>query len=299
LHGKELSYNNLVDGEAAVEAAKELAGTNGAVVIKHTNPCGFATGATMADAMEAAWSGDIVSAFGSVIAVTGKVDIKAAQVLKGRFVEILIAPEFSDDALEFLKNKSKDLRILKIPQLDGGEIEPVMHRPLIGGVLQQDRDLILTKEWKSVTKTVFPGTKKELAEFTCKACKHTKSNAIVLGYEYSPGFYMVLGMGAGQPNRVDSLRKLSVTKAMENIQRMHKDCNSAKELKDFENQVLSEAVLASDAFFPFDDTVKHAGEYNIRYIVQPGGSKRDNEVIDTCDSLGISMVFTGARHFRH
>jgi len=302
LHGKELSYNNYVDGDAALEAVKELSGTPGVAVIKHTNPCGYATGKTLAEAFEAAWQGDTVSAFGSVIAVTQSVDMKTAELLKGRFVEVLIAPDYDADALEFLRSKSKDLRLLKLkhpmtkPGIGGG----VSLRQMGGGLLVQDRDVALASNWFTPTERAFPEDKQRLAEFGVKACKHVKSNAIVLVREYAPGQFAVLGMGAGQPNRIDSLRKLAMTKACENIQALYgTDKVYGKSPQEFQSQMLSEVVLISDAFFPFADTVEIAAQSGIKYIVQPGGSKRDEEVISACDQYGIAMTFTGMRHFRH
>ncbi len=293
LHGKELSYNNIVDGDAAIEAVKELAGVPGAAVIKHTNPCGFATGATLAQALGAAWSGDPVSAYGSVIAVTETVDAQTAQVLAGRFVEILIAPDFTEDGLRFLKEKSAQIRILKVGDLGRKKEERFVYKHVVGAMLRQDRDVVECERWDTVTREQFPAGKAPLARFTWKACKHTKSNAIVLGQEYAPGVYRVVGMGAGQPNRIDSLKKLCVTKAKENF------ASEGKDEKDNFEREFSGLVLASDAFFPFADTVDEAHKAGIRYIVQPGGSKRDNDVIDTCNKYGIAMVFTGTRHFRH
>ncbi|MEE3341075.1 MAG: IMP cyclohydrolase, partial [Hallerella sp.] len=155
LHGKELSYNNIVDADAALEMAREFSDSNAIVIVKHMNPCGLATGETLLEAMEAAWAGDPVSAFGSVIASTRKVDLATAQFLKGRFVEILLAPAFDDDALEFLKNKSKDIRLLEV-----GEIKKAtrckVYKHVIGGMLVQDRDVDTYEKFETVTKAQFP-----------------------------------------------------------------------------------------------------------------------------------------------
>jgi len=297
LGGKELSYNNIVDGDAALEAVKELAEAPAASVVKHMNPCGYATGATVAEALEAAWSGDTVSAFGSVIAVTRPVDINAAKVLAGRFVELLIAPGFSEDALEYLKQKSASLRILKTGDLSAGVKEAHVLKHVTGGMLKQGRDDAVFDRWEAVTKAQFPENKGKLALFANSACKHVKSNAIVLAQEYSPGLNRIVGMGAGQPNRVDSLRKLAVTKAAENIRADYEKRGEAA--PQGVPPEFAELVMASDAFFPFADTIDEANAVGIRYIVQPGGSKRDSEVIEACDRYGIAMVFTGMRHFRH
>lgn len=299
LHGKSMSYNNYVDGEAALEAVKELAGQPGASIIKHTNPCGFATGPTLEAALEAAWEGDPVSAFGSVIAVTEPVTVAAAAVLKGRFVEALIAPAFEPDALEYLQKKSKDLRLLKLCE-PMATAAPGLHlRQVNGGLLVQGRDVGAEEQWNVPTSAFFPEDMLDLANFGIRACKHVKSNAILLVRAYADGAYQVLGMGAGQPNRVDAVRKLALTKARENIQLLYKKANYGVSPNEFESGILKECVLISDAFFPFPDNIHNAAEAGIRYIVEPGGSKRDEEVVSTCDQYGIAMAFTGVRHFRH
>ncbi len=299
LHGKELSYNNLVDADAALESVRDLQDAPAVSVIKHLNPCGYATGTTLSEAFEAAWQGDPVSAFGSVIAVSRKVDLATAERLKGRFVELLIAPAFDADALEYLRKKSKDIRLLDI-----GTMAPPKHRKvykhILGGMLEQDRDVDLFRKWESPTAAKMPEAMRPLAEFTWKACKHVKSNAIVLGYECAPGAYTLVGMGPGQPNRIDSNLKLAQPRARENLGRIagEKGLKGA-EADAFVNEAMGRCVMASDAFFPFDDNVKAAHAGGIRHIVQPGGSLRDPEVIATADKLGVSLTFTGTRHFRH
>ncbi len=300
LHGKEMSYNNYLDGDAALEAVREHCGAPAAVVIKHTNPCGCATGRTLAEALTAAWEGDPVSAFGSVIAVTEPMDLAAAQVLKGRFVEALIAPDFASDALEFLKGKSKDIRLLKLhrPLTPAGP--KTLLRQINGGILAQDADIGDVHHWVVPTETPFPDDLRPLAEFGVKVCKHIKSNAICIVHEYRVGHYALLGMGAGQPNRVDSVRKLAAARAAENIARMYQQSGGyGKTPTEFQHAIMQRAVLVSDAFFPFPDNIQHAAEIGIRFIVQPGGSLRDEEVIAACDRFGIAMAFTGMRHFRH
>ncbi len=299
LHGKEMSYNNYVDGDAALEAVKELAGRPAVAIIKHTNPCGYATGDTLAEALEAAWAGDPVSAFGSVIAATVTVDLAAAEALKGRFVEALIAPDFTPDAVEYLTRKSKDIRLLRLRKPMAAPAPGLHLRQVNGGLLVQDRDIKLSDTWSTPTSAIFPEEMQELAVFGVKACKHVKSNAIVLVRAYKPGSYCILGMGAGQPNRVDSVRKLALTKARENIELLYQNGNYGKSPAEFENEILAQCVLISDAFFPFPDNIHNAAQGGIRYIVQPGGSKRDEEVIAACDQYGIAMVCTGVRHFRH
>ncbi|MCJ7812511.1 bifunctional phosphoribosylaminoimidazolecarboxamide formyltransferase/IMP cyclohydrolase [bacterium] len=320
LHGKEMSYNNIVDGEAALDVVKDLKGQIGVVVIKHTNPCGYATGDTSSEALERAWAGDPISAFGSVIACNSQVDLAFAAFLKGKtvkhigyvvkegkyipqevptkFIEVIIAPEFTPEALELL-SKTRDLRLLQVESLYSGDIEKETYRKITGGMLQMDRDLVLWDKFETVTEKMFDESKKALAAFTTKACKHTKSNAIVLGREYKPNFFQVIGMGAGQPNRVDSLRKLAVTKANENLQIEYDVLKPNVPFETYRLKHFGEMVLASDAFFPFDDTVRAAAEYGIKYIVQPGGSIRDQDSIKACNELGMAMALTGTRHFRH
>ncbi len=298
LHGKELSYNNIVDGDAALEAVKEIAEAPAAAIVKHTNPCGFATGTTLAKALAAAWSGDPVSSYGSVIALSKKVDLAAARFLAGKFVEMLIAPDFDKEALEFLKEKSSMIRLLKVGPLEGIIQEKDTVKHVIGGLLKQDRDLKDYKKWETVTSALFPADKVPCGRFAWKACKHVKSNAIVLAQEYEPAVFKLVGMGAGQPNRVDSLKKLAIPRARENfVAENESDCKDVG--KDNMTNKFKDLVLGSDAFFPFPDNVEEAHAAGIRYIVQPGGSKRDSEVIETCNRYGISMIFTETRHFRH
>ena len=293
LHGKEMSYNNYVDGDGALEAVKDLSGRPGVAVIKHTNPCGYATGDTLAEAFEAAWSGDPISAFGSVIAVTQKVDMETAQCLDGRFVEAIIAPGYDEDALDHLMKK-KNLRILKLNKPMGKALSQRMVKQINGGLLVQDVDVEILEKWEVPTKAPFDESRKELALFGIAAAKHTKSNAIVLVQEYKPGQFRVLGMGAGQPNRVDALRKLSVSKAVENL-KTEKPEITEEEIQ----QIIGQCVFVSEAFFPFADSIDAANEMGAKYIVQPGGSIRDDEVIAACNKYGIAMAMTGMRHFKH
>lgn len=320
LSGKAMSYNNYMDSDAALEAVIELEDQIGVAVIKHTNPCGYATGETVREALERAWAGDPMSAFGSVIACNSPVDMDFAKFLKSKdethigyviqsgqilpqevpskFVEVIIAPDFHRDALEYL-SETKSLRLLKTGDFNRSNQEKNTYRKITGGMLAMSRDLELWDHFETVTRKTFDKDKKELAKFMVKACKHTKSNAIVIGREYRRGFFQVMGMGAGQPNRVDSLRKLAVTKVLENLEIEYQSLKPKESFETYSQKALGEMVLASDAFFPFDDTVREAAEFGIRYIVQPGGSKRDEDSIRACDELGVSMAFTGMRHFRH
>lgn len=298
LWGKQLSYNNYMDMTGAILSVKDLAPAPAVSVIKHANPCGLATGGSIASALRAAWDGDRVSAFGSVIACTGPFDLEAAKFLKGKMVESVIAPEFTEDALEQLKKK-KNIMLLKLDVAGVGKPATPVVRQVLGGMLMQDPDRDVFEKWDIVTKAPFEKNMQTLAEFSMIACKNTRSNAIVLCEEYAPGYYRVLGMGAGQPNRVDSLRKLAATKARENLDITFDETSPGGDRETWVQDRMGKVVLASDAFFPFPDTVEEAASFGIKYIIQPGGSVRDSEVVETADRLGISMVFTGMRHFLH
>jgi phosphoribosylaminoimidazolecarboxamide formyltransferase / IMP cyclohydrolase len=272
LQGKELSYNNIVDLEAAWNLVNEF--TEAACcVIKHTNPCGTATGETLRDAYIKAYEADPVSAFGSVIGLNRVMDAATADELAKLFVEAIVAPGFSADALGILAGK-KNLRLiaLETPEADdpSGRFET---RRISGGVLLQDVDnLLLGPDSKVVTRRQPTDMERRDLEFAWRVVKHVKSNAIVLA---NAG--RTLGVGAGQMSRVDSVR-ISIQKA-------------AAASKD--------AVLASDAFFPFRDGVDAAGKAGVTAIIQPGGSMRDPEVIEAADEYGMAMIFTGLRHFKH
>lgn len=291
LHGKEMSYNNYVDADAALETVRELHAVPAAVVVKHGNPCGAATATTLAEALAQAWEGDAVSAYGSVIALSRPVDLAAAQVLQGRFVEALIAPSFEADALEWLSAKSKMIRLVS---LDAPLAEPAprtVFRQIRGATLHQDADVpsIAPEQWEPVTRAQIPDALRPLAAFGIRMCAHLKSNAILLAHEYRPGLHAILGMGAGQPNRVDAMRKLALPKAAENMERLGLD----------PAETMARTVLVSDAFFPFADNIEAAAAAGVRHIVAPGGSKRDAECIAAADAAGIAMVFTHCRHFLH
>lgn len=298
LHGKALSYNNYVDAESALTIILEFKKDIAVAVVKHSNPCGFATGKTLHDALSRAWDGDPVSSFGSIICMTRKPDVHTLEFLKGKFVELIITPGYDIESLLYLKNKSKDMRILELSMDNGAQLENT-YKYIVGGMLVQSRNRGLFEKWSVVTEHPFPYEKRGLAEFALTACKYTKSNAVVIAREYETGFYQILAIGAGQPNRVDSIRKLAVTKAADNLKLLYEREKPGISEDEFMKSIMSGCVLASDAFFPFDDSIIHSAENNIRYIVSPGGSIRDKEVIATANRLGISLVFTGMRHFLH
>ena len=270
LHGRELSYNNLMDADAAWRTASDFSDTTVSVV-KHANSCGLASRDNIAEAYLAAYEGDTVSAFGGIVAFNRTVTAAAADAMEPVFYEVVIAPDYEPQALEILQKK-RNLRILAIdkqPDTPGYDL-----RPITGGVLVQAADAIEEDPttWTVATqRTPSDAEMKDLA-FAWKAAKHIKSNAIVFAKDLA-----LVGMGAGQPNRVVSVH-LS--------QRASGD--KAKG-----------SVLASDAFFPFADNIELAAEAGITAIVQPGGSIRDDEVIAAADKAGLAMVFTGVRHFKH
>ena len=272
LQGKALSYNNLVDLDGAVGAVLEF-DEPACVVVKHTNPCGVGRDeGSLLTAWERALAGDPVSAFGGIVALNREVDVDVAEGLTGLFLEIVAAPSFSAAAVDVLASK-KNLRVVT---LDAGRLAPRRAvRPTLFGTLVQDADPVISRideAWDVATERAPTADEAVALRFMWRVCKHVKSNAIVLG-----NAERTLGVGAGQMSRVDAVH-LAVRKA---------------------TGLLDGAVLASDAFFPFRDGVDAAAAAGIRAIVQPGGSRRDPEVIDACNEHGIAMVFTGHRHFRH
>ncbi|HEY7327521.1 MAG TPA: bifunctional phosphoribosylaminoimidazolecarboxamide formyltransferase/IMP cyclohydrolase [Gemmataceae bacterium] len=280
LHGKELSYNNLLDLDSALNLVREFS-EPAAVVIKHNNPCGAAIADSLVEAFRKAYEGDPLSAFGGILGFNREVDEATAQEISepNRFVECIIAPGFTDSAFHVLTTRptwKKNVRLLRTGSLDVRRQHSTRrdYRRVDGGLLVQDRDCGSDDfgQLKVVTKR--PPTEEEMRDlrFTWLVCKHVKSNAIVLGKNL-----MVVGVGAGQMSRVDSV-KLSVRKAAERSKG---------------------AVLASDAFFPFRDNVDEAARAGVTAIIQPGGSVRDTDSIQACDEHDLAMVFTGIRHFRH
>ena len=298
LHGKALSYNNILDISGAVASVKELEST-GCVVVKHSNPCGMAMAKNQKTALQKAWQGDPVSAFGSIIAFNTPLALETVKFFeltnkdrsKRKFIEVVIAPEIKPDALEYLQNH-KNLRVVaynpeKLPQNPDFRI-------INGTLLQQDYDDKLYDDLKIVTRNNFKLDKK-LIEFGIKTIKNIKSNSIVIVGE-KDGNYYLMGMGAGQPNRLVAT-ELALNKAKEFIRQ---DFNGkTKDFDEFYNQEIGKAYLISDAFFPFADNVELAAEKGIKHIVQPGGSIRDQSVIDACNAMGVNMIFTGIRHFKH
>jgi phosphoribosylaminoimidazolecarboxamide formyltransferase/IMP cyclohydrolase len=272
LHGKELSFNNIIDLDAALEIVKEFK-EPAASVIKHTNPCGAATNKTLADAYSDALDCDKISAFGSIVGLNREVDFKTAEaIINAGFTECIIAPSYEKKALDILTAK-KNLRLIEVGELKGIEKDYDLKK-VVGGLLMQDRDIfhIEEKDLKVVTKK--RPTKEEIASllFGWKIVKHVRSNAIVLSQATK-----TVGIGAGQMSRVDSM-VIAIMKS---------------------KGLSKGATCASDAFFPKEDAIEEAKRAGITSIIQPGGSIRDEDVIKACDDAGISMVLTGVRHFKH
>jgi phosphoribosylaminoimidazolecarboxamide formyltransferase/IMP cyclohydrolase len=274
LHGKEMSYNNYVDADAAWRAAHDHGDVACVAIIKHANPCGIAVGADVADAHRKAHATDPTSAFGGVIAVNGEVSVAMAEQVAEVFTEVVVAPSYADGALEVLRGK-KNVRLLRLPVAParaGAEL-----RPITGGLLLQQRDLVDAPgddpaSWTLATGDAVPADVLADLAFAWRACRAVKSNAILLAAGGA-----AVGVGMGQVNRVDAA-KLAVVRAGERA---------------------AGSVAASDAFFPFPDGLEVLLEAGVRAVVQPGGSVRDEQVVAAAAAAGVAMYLTGTRHFAH
>jgi phosphoribosylaminoimidazolecarboxamide formyltransferase/IMP cyclohydrolase len=278
LHGKELSYNNLLDLESALSLVQEF-DEPAAVLIKHTNPCGTATSEQLAHAFLRAYEADPVSAFGCIMALNRTVDEATAMAISepGRFVEAIVAPAFCEAALRVLTTRPSwkaNVRLIEVGDLATERDRGWDYRRVTGGLLVQSRDVTADaeSEWRVVTRRQPSADELRDLRFAWKVVKHVKSNAIVLAKERQ-----TIGVGAGQMNRVESV-EIATRKA---------------------GSKAAGSVLASDAFFPFRDGPDLAAKAGIRAMIQPGGSKRDDETIAACDEHDIAMIFTGRRHFKH
>ena len=280
LNGKELSYNNIQDANATLNIAREF-DEPFCVGVKHMNPCGSATGKTIAEAWKKAYEADKTSIFGGIVAANREIDLETAQMLKPIFLEIVMAPSFAPDALELLCTK-KNLRVLKVDMRKDNTVRK-QYVSMNGGMLVQDRDINTKPVSAEQCVTESKPTAEQLAdlEFAWKIVKHVKSNAIVVAKNG-----MTYGVGAGQMNRIGSA-EIALKQAKATLKEEGKD-------------IMTEGlVLASDGFFPFNDCVALAAEYGIKAIVQPGGSIRDEDSVKLADEKGITMLFTGERHFKH
>ncbi len=273
LHGKELSFNNIVDADAAWRVVSDFS-DQAVAVVKHANPCGLAVHRDQAEAYKRAFEGDTVSAFGGIVAFNRPLQVASAEAMRKVFFEVILAPGFEPEALEILKKK-KDLRILEMPAGDRSPGTNMDIKEVSGGLLLQTQDDIeeAPASWKVATER--KPTSKEIEDlaFALKAVKHVKSNSIVLAKDKA-----MVGMGAGQPNRVTSIHLAMRVAGPEKVKG---------------------SVMASEAFFPFSDSVEMAAKGGVTAIVQPGGSIRDQDSIDEANRFNIAMVFTGVRHFRH
>ncbi|PTL58925.1 bifunctional phosphoribosylaminoimidazolecarboxamide formyltransferase/IMP cyclohydrolase [Paraconexibacter algicola] len=272
-HGKQLSFNNLLDLDSATALARDFDEPS-CTIVKHNNPCGAATGATALDAYRAAFECDPLSAFGGVIAINREVDAELAQALHQQFIEVLYAPGYTDEALEILTQK-QNIRILEDQERRRVPLGELQGRQVQGGILVQDRDTIVLDRDTMEVVTERQPTEQEWSDllFAWRVCKHVKSNAIILAQGDR-----TVGIGAGQMSRVDSVRLALEKCRLDSVQG---------------------AVLASDAFFPFADGPALAIEAGVRAVIQPGGSIRDDEVIAAANADGVAMVMTRRRHFRH
>jgi phosphoribosylaminoimidazolecarboxamide formyltransferase/IMP cyclohydrolase len=274
LHGKPLSYNNILDLDAAVETAR-LFDTCVAVAVKHNNPCGVGESAQVDEAVERCLTSDPISVFGGIVATNRGVDRASAEKLSKIFLECVIAPAFSDEALEILKKK-KDLRLLRWPNMIQPSHDSLQFHSVRGGYLVQTEDRVQSwsPQWTIIGEMPSQAIQRDLL-FAWRVCARLKSNAIAIAAEGR-----TMGLGMGQVNRVEAVEHA--------ISRMQKHHSSA-----------APGVLASDAFFPFADSIERIANAGIRWIIQPGGSVRDQEVIDAAKARGVGMVMTSQRHFRH
>ncbi|MBI1920645.1 MAG: bifunctional phosphoribosylaminoimidazolecarboxamide formyltransferase/IMP cyclohydrolase [Geobacter sp.] len=275
LQGKELSYNNIADTDAALECVKQFPEGAACVIVKHANPCGVALGANVLEAYDRAYRTDTESAFGGIIAFNRELDVETARAIVDRqFVEVIIAPKVSQAVIDVVAAK-KNVRLLECGEWPQRPLPRLDLKRVNGGILVQDTDLDLYSELKVATKRA--PTEKEMEDliFTWRVAKFVKSNAIVYGKER-----MTVGVGAGQMSRVNSARIAAI-----------KAEHAGLEVKG--------AVMASDAFFPFRDGIDNAAAAGVTAVIQPGGSMRDEEVIAAANEHGMAMVFTGMRHFRH
>ncbi|HEY7088952.1 MAG TPA: bifunctional phosphoribosylaminoimidazolecarboxamide formyltransferase/IMP cyclohydrolase [Tepidisphaeraceae bacterium] len=275
LHGKELSYINLLDADAALNAVKELA-TPTACIVKHASPCGYATADDLPTAFKNAYLGDPLAAFGGIVALNQRINLATAEAITGidKLLEVIVAPAYDEDALKLLRSRWKNVRLLEVGELGTPDPNELMMHKITGGFLVQQRDLLGVDDssWKVVTTRKASENEMRDLKLAWLACKHVKSNAIVIAKDR-----MTVGIGGGQVDRVNAARN-AVQKAGDRARG---------------------AVAASDAFFPFADGPQLLLDAGVTAIVQPGGAMRDQETVDAVNKAGGAMIFTGQRHFRH
>lgn len=304
--GKDLSYNNYLDMQAAFEAIEDLEGT-ACCIVKHNTPCGMAEGTEQKSVFELAWAGDSVSAFGSVIIFNRKLELSTAHCLnldspdknQRKFVEIILAPSFADGTLDYLASH-KNLRVISFKSQNQTQpkspLNSMKHLRLIDNILlvqEKDMQLYECMQWVTQSRHTI---NEALVIFGLKAVKAMRSNAIAIVRMQKDNSLQVLGLGCGQPNRVTSVQ-LAIDKSLANLRdEFH---GHADDLAAYQQNELARCLLISEAFFPFADNVEICAKFGIKTIVQPGGSIRDQEVIDACNHLGLAMLLTGLRHFKH
>jgi len=275
IQGKELSYNNIADTDAAIECVKQFDGAPACVIVKHANPCGVAVAPTLLEAYQNAFATDPESAFGGIIAFNQELDAATATaIVDKQFVEVIVAPSVSAEAKKAVATK-KNVRLLECGRWNKESCNAIEYKRVTGGLLVQDNDLELTNKLDVVSK-VQP-TEQQMADlqFAWKVAKYVKSNAIIYANNS-----MTIGVGAGQMSRINSARIAGIKAEHAGLQ-------------------VKGSVMASDAFFPFRDGIDNAAEAGISAVIQPGGSMRDDEVIAAANEASMAMVFTGMRHFRH
>ncbi len=302
LHGKELSFNNLLDLSSARELVEDFS-EPACAIVKHNNPCGCALGTTALQAYERAFACDPMSAYGGVIAINRPVDLACAQALSGQFIEVLLAPGYDTDALELLSEK-KNVRLLELPAWPARG-EDMEEKPVLGGVLSQSRDIVTEgrEQMRTISKAQPNESQWDDLLFAWKVCRHVRSNAIVIARDGA-----TIGIGAGQMSRVDAVR-IAIEKAQAAQAQASGGEAGASQVAQAQasesqaggggSDLLVGSSLASDAFFPFADGPQLAIDAGVSAIIQPGGSVRDEEVVAAADSAGVAMVATGIRHFRH
>jgi phosphoribosylaminoimidazolecarboxamide formyltransferase / IMP cyclohydrolase len=282
LQGKEISYNNYLDADQAFKCVSELHQefplAQNCVIVKHGIPCGVASSMTQMKSLETAWNCDSISAFGGIIAFSKEVSEEAATWLGQYFIEVVIAPRFTKAALEVFARK-KNVRLVQVP-LKRGDAQEWTLRSINGGILWQEEDEKLTIDFKQPTVKTMDESRVDLMNFGLVVTKYLKSNCLLLADERE-GAMTILASGVGQPNRLECLTLLAGPRM------------KAKNIE------VKDAILFSDAFFPFKDSIEEAHKWGIKNIVQPGGSIKDQEVIDACNEFGMAMAITGERHFRH
>jgi phosphoribosylaminoimidazolecarboxamide formyltransferase/IMP cyclohydrolase len=282
LQGKEISYNNYLDADQAYKCVSELAHhfptLEHCVIVKHGIPCGVSSSENQLKSLHKAWEADSTSAFGGIISLSSEVQPETAAWLSEHFIEVVIAPKFSASALEHFARK-KNVRLIEAKLKEASSKEWTV-RSINGGILWQEEDEQMKLEFKNVTKKSFDPKKTEVVKFGSVITKYLKSNCLLLA-DFRDGAYTILASGVGQPNRLECLTLLAGPRMKE------------------KNLDIGEAVLFSDAFFPFKDSIEEASKWGVKYVVQPGGSIKDAEVTAACDDFNMAMIMTGERHFRH